>query len=285
MITQAGKSRARNALLWSILGCADQRGTTDRDLLQDARSELWKSLWVLLCLWGWKDRKSRTSGAGGAFATSAGLWRELQRRGVLKKTKKGVRLSRSRVTWVGVDDSTGKDPQLQKEKGFCTSERTFVQSQGTFLLFLSHLLLCCLFIIQFHAGRIISVCSRGKKRRKYTPAKAFHANVVHLCTQTNLGTCVMNIRAGFTADPFGSFGLALSVILDFLWPCLILCFSPNAVIKRLSQPPAFSFLWLRGSSAFFTCFSPVSTECHLFHTHLLYSRLPEGPPSSPCGRT
>lgn len=81
----------------------------------------------------------------------------------------------------------------------------------------------------------------GEKRRKYIPAKPFHANFIHVCMRKNLGTCVMNIRAGSTADPFGGFGLALSVILDFLWPCLILCFSPNTVIKRLSQPPALSF--------------------------------------------
>lgn len=31
-------------------------------------------------------------------------------------------------------------------------------------------------------------------------------------------------------------------------------------------------LWLCGSSTFFTCFSPVSTMCHLFYTQLLYSR-------------
>lgn len=54
MITQAGKSKARNALLGPILGRADQR-KTDQELVQDAEPELLKSppaksLWVLLSL-------------------------------------------------------------------------------------------------------------------------------------------------------------------------------------------------------------------------------------------
>lgn len=85
MSTQAGRSKARNALLRSILGRADPR-KTDQEPLQDAKRERLKSLWVLLSLWWWKRCTGRTSGAGDAFGTSVELWRELRR--ILKKKKK-----------------------------------------------------------------------------------------------------------------------------------------------------------------------------------------------------
>lgn len=76
----------------------------------------------------------------------------------------------------------------------------------------------------------------GRKKEGNTTCQIFSCQF-YTFMHKNLGTWVMNFRAGST----GSFGLALSVILEFLWPCLILCFSPNTVIKRLSQPPALSF--------------------------------------------
>lgn len=150
-----------------------------------------------------------------------------------KKKKKRERTRRTRVTWVGVDDTTASPTVKDPSALYCThqaSEREgILRNQSSNLLEIKfknpfRYLKECGAVIKdtftFHTSftpllyLYNSILCRddhhpllvGGPRRKYIPAKSFHGSFIHVCVHKNLGTCVMNIRAAPLQIPLGALG-------------------------------------------------------------------------------